>query len=85
MNCGRRGVLTVSQTLLVAEAYLAGVVDLATQRGVAVKLVLGADAKAGVFAARRPRQVDARLQLRRQLLVDGAAKLLAVVTEIATR
>lgn len=65
---------------------------MATRRGktyregrVRINLILGGDAEAGVAVSSGPRQVHSRLQLVVDLLVDGAAKLGAVVAEGKTR
>ena len=48
---------------------------------VGINLVLGGDAEAGVAVPGGPSQVDGRLQLTVDLLVDGATELGAVVPE----
>lgn len=47
-----------------------------------INLILGSDAEAGVTVSSSPRQVDGRLQLVIHLLVDGATKLSAVISEV---
>lgn len=47
-----------------------------------INLILGSDAEAGVTVSGGPRQVDRRLQLVIHLLVDGAAKLSAIISEV---
>lgn len=51
------------------------------ERRIRVNLVLGRDAKAGVAVSGSPGQVHGRLQLVVYLLVDGTAKLSAVISE----
>lgn len=46
-----------------------------------INLILGSDAKAGVAVSSSPGQVDSRLQLVIHLLVDGTAKLSAIISE----
>lgn len=47
-----------------------------------IDLILGSDAEAGVTVSGSPRQVDGRLELLIHLLVDGATKLSAVISEV---
>ena len=62
--------------------YTVGLVGRSYRDGrVLVQLVLGGDAEAGVAVPGSPGQVDGRLQLTVDLLVDGAAELGAVVPE----
>lgn len=53
--------LTITQTLLVAQTDLAGIVDLCTQRSILVQIVLGTDTELRVIARRRPGQLDTGL------------------------
>lgn len=46
-----------------------------------IDLILGTDAKAGVAVSSCPGQIDSCLQLIVHLLVDGPAKLSAVISE----
>lgn len=52
------------------------------QGGVLIQLVFGTDSKTCVIAASCPGQLDCRLQVAVHLLIDGATKLCAVITEI---
>lgn len=52
------------------------------QGGVLIQLVFGTDSKTCIIAASCPGQLDRRLQVAVHLLIDGAAKLCAVITEI---
>jgi len=65
--------------LLVSKTDLAGVVDLCSERGLLVELVLAPDAERRLILGRGPAQVDAGLQLRADLLVDGATEHLRKV------
>lgn len=51
------------------------------ERRIRVNLVLGCNAEAGVAVSSSPGQVDGCLQLVVYLLVDGAAKLSAIISE----
>jgi hypothetical protein len=68
---------TVSQLLLVAEADLASVVNLRSDRRLVVKIVLAAHAKGRGSFGRR--DGDTSFQLIAELLVNSARKLLPVV------
>jgi hypothetical protein len=77
---GTGGVLTLTQLLLVGQSNVAVVVDLGAHRSLRVQVVLAADAEPSVIVASRPRHGHGRLKVGVHLVVDGATKLLPVVT-----
>lgn len=69
----------VTQLLLIAQTYLAGIVHFGAQSGFFVQLQFGAQAKLGVVGFREPGQLHAHVQFVGHLMENGANKLLAVV------
>lgn len=53
--------------------------------GIFIQLILGSNPKPRVVAARRPRQMNRRLQTVVHFLVDGASKLCAIISVITAQ
>lgn len=53
----------IAQLLLIAQAHLAGIVDLGAHAGIVVQLIFGANRELGVAGAAGPRQLNTHIQL----------------------
>lgn len=72
---------TITQFLLVAQADLAGIVDLGAQGSIRVQLIFATQTEFGVVGAGGPRQLYTNVQNIGAFLEDGATEFLAIVTE----
>lgn len=82
---GQKQCDAVTQFLLIAQTYLAGIVHFGAQGGLFVQLQFGAQAKLGVIGLREPGQLHAHVQFVGDLMENGANELLAVVAAMRRR
>lgn len=54
---------SITQLLLISQAYLAGIVNLGAHAGIVVQLIFGANRELSVAGAAGPRQLNTNIQL----------------------